>query len=670
MKDRWIQALRQDPHGAVSDLFNGRAGVAFETRLDVPELLCRWFPKSLEDDRDRLDDALLWWLGEMQGSYTSELDRIGFAVYSKRVCDALIALQLLDLPRSRSAIRSDLAAWLRWLSPLRLASGRDPALECYSLLTQGQPDTGHMAMWLRLAADRRPEYLTVALAGLRRLPNDGDARQNQMLMLQAVFRHAVVRFHDLNGAFRFFNRRFAAVRGLFPRAPEHWKGVLDDALHGLEHIDDPLAVDLAARLRENPPIKGSRPPMRRSRRRRAVSYEVWRPLEDDIVTSKQPADALAQRLFRILEQNHEYALAAGDSYPFVRALGNLGNKLLEYHRLGTAHLLRFGVLIERALFWEPGNPYCWTLWAKWFEAQDRQEAQEAILRETLRLFPRNAVAQVELARVLMARGETWWNEAEHYVCRTLKEDSNNAHAHVVRARQLAMRGRRDEGGKTLSEFLERNPDNAVVREALKQLRAGVFATGPAATGSRSKDNLGAEVPGSVSASLHQELLRRGALASEFTQARIAGVVSGRTRLIEQECHRGDALAGFYSQWLELPDTPDCPPHAWAWNACLHWQRPFVADEWDQLAERFPEAASETRLLQTLAAPDTLAATTPRYGESNGALSRPLDAIVRDGRALLASTNLDESDRDDFACSLMACAAVSPPEFALGATPTS
>ena len=246
MTNRWFEAFRRDPHEAVSDLFTGRAGVGLEMHLDVPELLCRWFPTSREDDRSRLDGALLWWLHEMQGSYVSLVERLGFPVYGKRICDALIALQLLDLPCARDRIRADLAAWLSWLTPLRLASERDPALECYSLLTHGQSDIGHMAMWLRLAADRRPEYLTVALAGLRRLPNGGDARQNQVLMLQALLRHAVVRFHDVNGARHFFNRRFAAVRGLFPRAPAHWNGILDDALHSLEHEQNPVAVNLAA----------------------------------------------------------------------------------------------------------------------------------------------------------------------------------------------------------------------------------------------------------------------------------------------------------------------------------------------------------------------------------------------------------------------------------------
>lgn len=651
MKEHWFEAFGRDPHKAVSDLFTGRAGVGFSLRLDLPELLHQWFPKKMVDDRSRLDDALLWWLREMQRSYTSTLDRLGFAVYSKRICDALIALQLLDLPQARTAIRNELAAWIRWLAPLRLASERDPALECYGLLTHGQPDTGHMAMWQRLAADGRPEYLTVAMAGLRRLPNDGDVRQNQMLMLQAVFRHAVVRFHDVDDAHEFFNRRLAAVRGLYPRAPDHWKGVLDDALHGVDQLGG-LAGDLATRLRESRPAK--RPAPHRSRCL-PVSDAVWQPLRRDIVKSSQPADTLARRLFDILEQNHEYARAAGDSYPFVRTLSNLGSKLLVYHSPDIAELARFGLMIERALVWEPANPYCWTLWAQWFQCQGLVDAQEAILRETLRLFPRNAAAQVELARLLIVRGEESWIEADHYLRRTIADQPDNGHAHVVMARLLAVRERTDAAERMLADFLARNPGNTDVREAQDKLRSGAYAA-PAAVPRLERNE-------SATTSTLEEVLRRGGLAGEFSRALIAGHVNGHTDLIQRESKRGDALAGFYSQWLKLPDTPACPPHAWAWNACSYWRESKPANVWEELATSFPEAAQETRFLRTLACPGSSNGTASRHTHAQGdALSRPVDAAMRDWWEPAESGDLDERQREEIACAVMACAAADAPEF--------
>ena len=179
MSDSWFEAFRRDPDRAVADLFSGRAGTGSDLRLDVPELLYQQFPPSLPNERARLDDALGSWLSDMREGYASQVQRLGFSVYGKRVGDALVALQLLDLPQTRDRIRTDTDAWLRWLSPLRLAPERDPALECLRLLIRGQPDTRHTALWLRLAADPRPEYLTVALAGLRLLPNQDDARKNQ-----------------------------------------------------------------------------------------------------------------------------------------------------------------------------------------------------------------------------------------------------------------------------------------------------------------------------------------------------------------------------------------------------------------------------------------------------------------------------------------------------------
>ena len=173
MTNPWFEAFRRGPEKAVADLFSGRAGVGSSMRLDTPELLYQAFPPTLADERAQLDDALLSWLHSMRQDYASQVKRLGFPAYGKRVGDCLIALQLLDLPEAKSRMRADLGAWLRWLLPLRLAPERDPALECFRLLTRdsarrpphgsvatprcrsptGVPDGG--AGWASVAAERR-----------------------------------------------------------------------------------------------------------------------------------------------------------------------------------------------------------------------------------------------------------------------------------------------------------------------------------------------------------------------------------------------------------------------------------------------------------------------------------------------------------------------------------
>ena len=121
-------------------------------------------------------------------------------------------------------------------------------------------------------------------------------------------------------------------------------------------------------------------------------------LKSDIQGNDHQPEALARRLFDMLEQNHDYAEATGVSHNFVRTLSNLGHHMLKRHRLGETEMARLGLMIERALAWEPMNPYCWMLWADWFGAHCRSDAREWTLREMLRLFPGNEVSRVELAR--------------------------------------------------------------------------------------------------------------------------------------------------------------------------------------------------------------------------------------------------------------------------------
>ena len=660
MRDRWLEAFHENPQVAVSDLFTGRAGVGSDMRLDVPELLYQWFPPHLADDRGCLDDALLSWLHDMRDDYASFVPRIGFPVYGKRVGDALIALQLLDLPRAREAIRSDLDAWLRWLSPLRLASERDPALECYRLLTRGQPDARHTAMWLRLATDCRPEYLTVALAGLQLLPNGGDARKNQVLMLQALLRHAATTHHDVEVAREFFNRRFAALRALFPRSPQHWDPALEDALDSYSaYVQTQVAKDLADDLRERPRSK-----LKLSSSGRSSSSL---PNKEDTagvaaLVAMQAAAQSLDTLFSLLEYYHADALATGDSHVFLETLW------LVRRQLSADDQTRFGVMVERALAWEPSNHDWWMLWAQCFQVQGRVEAQEAILREMLRMFPSDAVANRELANLLFTRGEEYRSEAEHYFRRAGHYFRRAGHYFRRAENQQDHVGMTVLDFEILQSFSIRKPDNPSMSKVLRGLDVDTHFRAARQFDDSPDDWHQEQIshgysPTTATNGALQEVIRRGRLAAEFSRALLVGHTNA-VQTIKQESLKGDALAGFYSQWLTLEDTPTCPPHAWAWNACQHWRQPASAD-WEELATRFPEAAPETDFLRALARPDPSSGPgwQERYSAGNGTAPRPVDALMREQRELLEATDLDQRKRDDVACKIMACAAANAPEFA-------
>ena len=741
----WLEVFRGEPERAVDDLFTGRAGAASNLRLDIPEFLYQTFPPSLPVERERLDGALSGWLDRMREDYADQVARLGFPVYGKRLGDALIALQLLDLPQTRCRIRADLDTWLRWLLPLRLAPERDPALECRRLLTRAQPDARHTAMWLRLASDRRPEYLAVALTGLQLLPNGGDARTNQRLMLQALLRHAVSSRQEVTAARRFFNQRFAALRGLFPRNPRHWDRILLQALESfVESTQERMASELARDLRERRISVSQRPWRDRAPGQVPVPLERVNRLKSDIQGTDHQSGTLARRLFDLLDHNLRYAEATGESHYFVRTLSNLGHPLLERYSLEATDLARLGFMIERALAWEPMDSYCWMLWADWFGAQGRSDAREWTLREMLRLFPDDESSRVELARLLLDRGEDWHSEeAEHWLRQAVERIPNGEHSRVELARLLMGRteggeldeaerllrqvvernsgsehsrvelahllmhrgGDRhlDEAERLLRQVLGRNPDNEHARRGLGVLLARRSDTPDA-------ERLPAEPPGRQSVNLRflwpieqmgngmnfaddgdllddgedtrgydhlpaptvlDELARRGRLSGEFIRARIAGarLQTAPTNQLRREARRGDALAGFYSQWLMLDETPECPPHAWAWNACLNWQELAQPGRWRDLAAEFPEAAGETDFLRILATSRAMAdgddqsgaaGWRNRYGSDADTESSPSVAFMC--RVLERIGDISGDEREELACTVMAGKAVDVPEF--------
>jgi len=710
MIEHWRETFERDPERAVADLMSGRAGVGSDLRLDVPELLYEEFPDRPDEAqaRQRLDGALLSWLHAMRRDYAAQVRRLGYAVYGKRLCDALTAVHLLDLPRTNRQVRETLDGWLRWLLPLRLAPERDPALECRRVLTRRQGDGAQTAAWLHLAADPRPEYLIVALAGLQGLPNSGDARANQVLMLHGLLRHALAGYATPAEGRAFFNRQFGALRGrlgAYPRAPNHWQQVLAEALDSFvanskdrnTGAEDPKARELAELIRgaqaKGPSAKG-----RRGRAFKPVSEECWKALERDIEAASQPVEQLAQRLFPILEQNRRYAETTGNSYFFVRTLHNLGSRLIARADLPGNVLARFGQPIERAIAWEPTNPFCWTLWADWLEAQKYRDAREWVLRETVRLFPDNQPSRVELARLLIRRGEDRWDEGERWLREAAERSPSNEPSRVVLAGLLVRRNCKPEALSLLDSFLARNPDNPVARQTLERLRAD--ASGPLAGGWDLSDaddpldegasagflTVGPDAPTSSfpstparpdgleesppEASAIAEVARRGRLGAEFARS-LAGV-SRTARVSPSEgiaAHAlaGDALAGLYYQWLQPEDAPESPPHAWAWRAARLWQTEAPINAWDGLDRDCPERRRETGFLYLLTPlPDSERARQAenwrrRFGGPGDSTADPIGAFMR--RVLALAPELSREQRADSALAVLASAALGAPEMA-------
>jgi hypothetical protein len=658
MIDRWLSALKNDPQTAVNDLFSGRAGLGSGMRLDVPEILYQEFPAvpELQDTRQKLDAALFAWFAAMRNEYSRQVSRLGFGVYSKRLCDCLIAVHLLDLPGFAANIRRDMDSFLRWLTPLRMAPERDPALECWRLLGRHQEGGGFVPAWLRLAADGRSEYLDVALFGLQGCPGE-----NQVLMIVALLLHESVCWPSGAEAHsHFIIRRYAALRGLYPqRKPQQWQQNLESALEIFKKIGKggtaqklcQLVSESAKKEAARSKPKGNISPVSMAERE---SFQ--KALESG---SQKNAAALAERFFTNQQKNLRYAEQTGNSYFFARTLSNQGGLLLKRYALSHEVMRHLERLIEQGLTWEPYNPFVWMLWADWHKARKQFRQREWILREMIRLFPEQEPCRVELARLLISRGEAHWGEAEHWLreaaernpkkepCRVelarllinrgethwneaekllrevIKYHSNNGQAHQVLASLLAKQ-QRPEGIRLLEEFVARTGGDKQSLGFLERLRGGqtpeadealcppdaiereAAAPEPAETfGNRAADDSKKDSTSTPSgmALIMQEIEHRADLQIEFRRG-LAGETAAAERLL-LSARQGDTLAGLFQQWLNKDSQLEPPPNAWAQRACSLYQRQGTQEEWQQLEQECEDKTACTRFirLQAVSQPD-------------------------------------------------------------------
>ncbi|MCF5704529.1 tetratricopeptide repeat protein [Pseudomonas syringae] len=630
MIEQWKQDFRQNPEKAITDLMSGRASFGASMRRDVPEILFHAFPDEGEfiQDRDLLDTAMLSWLTHMRNGYSREVSRLGFDVYSKRLCDAFRALQLLKLPRCIHHIREVHEAWLRWLRPLRIAPERDPALESWRLLGLVQRADESPSPWMQLARDPRPEYLAVALLGLQ-LPSV--TKDRQVLMVAALLHHYERASGNVENNAANFNRSLSALRGRFPRGPAYWREILKVALSDQSGKTTAISKELV-RQSEMIPEKKANAQSRGSSRINCPSREQKEQVLHAIKNPQIDTKHAASLYLKLVKECRDYTLQTGDSYFFVRTLCHHGDQLLKRLGVGPQQVQEIGSLIEDALKWEPFNEYIWTFWASLFAYTGFEQPQEWILRETVRIFPENShcrvelarlllrqsdsavaeaemllrdvesfnpghePARVELSRLLVCKGQEFWGEAEVILRDTAEMNRDNAHSRVELAKLLTRTYRRPEA-LTLLRSISRNmiADGAAIA-VLKRVERGDeftiedFKQRKVVSGSIVSSD---EIPSTLKEVKHRsELQRIYASASQNKSAQV--------ELLKQ-AESGDALAGFYCQWLELdaPNIPSPPPHAWAWKVAGFVQNPSSKSEWDAIDKSFSEYRDVTRFVHWL-----------------------------------------------------------------------
>jgi hypothetical protein len=235
--------------------------------------------------------------------------------------------------------------------------------------------------------------------------------------------------------------------------------------------------------------------------------------------------------------------------------------------------------------------------AHWGEA-------EGWLRQVVERHPDNEPSRVELARLLIQRGKAHWDEAEGWLRQVVERYPNNGPSHVVLTHLLAASGRESEAQAILGGFVAREPHNAIARQLLSRLQAGGRIT-------LEMDELATEAmerptpapttlapTGQAAPAAETGLLAQLQQRAHWQRSLLAGEALVEVR---QAAEQGEPLAGVCLAWLRQDPWCEAPPQAWAWQLARAFRGDAPVD-WPALNQRFPEQFDLTLYVRWLAAP--------------------------------------------------------------------
>lgn len=460
----WLAEFERDPAEAVDELLRGVADVAPYERAGAADVLATLFGGLAEDNPDRraLDEALGDWLFARRGDGPKVRREHGMNRYVEELIQALTAVYRLRLTGTAERLRASFASFHGWLKSLALGPGQDPALELWQIMALMQHDRRFLGDWYRLceeAGHSLPEaYLTVGLLGLRRIPGyegeevepGGSLRPE---VIAGLFRWAA-RLPQGPASRKIFQRRFGALRVLYPRSPQRWRDIILPLLEAYpgapfhEWLED-ASMKLG----------------RGGHRSNAVATVPSRSRFGDLLRrlGKEPTSRLVNEIRALVQGYEGYAEATGDPELLVKVACDFSGRL---RRRAPGEALRLARLANR---WQPNNHYTWTHWAAALEVLGKEDRAEVVYWEAVRRFPDNPVARVALADLLVRVDRS--EEAEGLLREAVDRFPDNAHSHVALAELLARAKRFEEAEALLRKSADRVRDDAHCRVFLAEVLA-------------------------------------------------------------------------------------------------------------------------------------------------------------------------------------------------------
>ena len=375
------------------------------------------------------------------------------------------------------------AYWNAWTETLVLDRGLDLRREYWRVLALTQDIAAEAGLaprrllpfWLDVCgeAGRRgrydESYLTVGLLGIRSLPLGEEEAANEEAAL-----HGLARWADAQRpAKKRFLREWHVLEGAFPRDPTFWTDLVARVVasvgeeiarqtnnarkkfHAAEWwLED---VDFIRDARAKPRAAELEPPPR----------ELLQSVLGDI-EAKKPFSGLRPRLQALIAGHERYASITGDTFYLVRTACNIGTQLLREGDDFVRRATTARELAHLALHFEPANIYAWTLWRKALAAEGHAEAAELVGWETIRRFPEDPQWRSELASLLDQFGRP--QEAEALLHETLKLFPDDVIVAIQLAQLLVDQlDRPQEAEALLQGTLKLFPNNVVARTQLAEI---------------------------------------------------------------------------------------------------------------------------------------------------------------------------------------------------------